>query len=174
MNTKISKRMAGTSGIIFLCLLCFEIFSYSSSYEAIDRLTGMTTWATMLAFAFCAVDFAGLAKLVMPEMRNLPEMPLFFLSGAWVLSAIGDTSLTWFVVSTQTSTLTRHILVTAGVLSPKFFTTWLPLLVAVFTWGVQVFLVTRIGAITDKLVTEKEDAGGRRVSRRNRGEYEFD
>lgn len=158
---KAPSRIVVTSWLIILSLGMFEVFSYSSSYEALMSMFGIRAWAFALAFGLCVVDFAGLAKLLMPDMRDLPEFSLYFLMGAWVVSALGDTSLTWFVVSRHTSTLTSHALVQSGILSIKFFTTWIPLIVAMFTWGIQLLLVTRLGIVIDSWIAKEGKSNGK-------------
>jgi hypothetical protein len=60
-------------GAIILCaLLAFEIFNYSSTSFALrdvlgDLSFGPIPWATMLALAFCGIDFAGIARIFTPE-----------------------------------------------------------------------------------------------------------
>ena len=60
-------------GLIILgALLAFEIFNYSTTDYALTDLLGDLRfldlrWATILAIAFCAIDFAGIARLFTPE-----------------------------------------------------------------------------------------------------------
>ena len=60
-------------GLIILgALLAFEVFNYSSTLFALsdilgDLAFGPLRWATILAFAFCGIDFAGIARIFTPE-----------------------------------------------------------------------------------------------------------
>ena len=61
------KRGAIFGFIILSALLAFEVFNYSSTLFALrdilgDLAFGPLRWATILAFAFCTIDFAGLDK----------------------------------------------------------------------------------------------------------------
>jgi len=58
--------------MIFGALIAFEIFNYSTTDHALSDLLGSLTfagipWSTMLALAFCGIDFAGIARLFTPE-----------------------------------------------------------------------------------------------------------
>ena len=58
--------------IILFALLAFEVFNYSSTLFALTDILGNLAfgplrWAAMLAFAFCAIDFAGIARIFTPE-----------------------------------------------------------------------------------------------------------
>ncbi len=63
-------------GIIILgALLAFEIFNYSTTDYALTDLLGDLRfldlrWATILAIAFCAIDFAGIARLFTPVTKS--------------------------------------------------------------------------------------------------------
>ena len=79
-NRGISSMLKGVTirrgmawGIIIIgALLAFEIFNYSTTQFALADVLGSLTfagipWATILALAFCGIDFAGLARLFTPE-----------------------------------------------------------------------------------------------------------
>ena len=59
-------------GIILCALLSFEVFNYSSTAFALHDILGELSfgplsWATILAIAFCGIDFAGIARIFTPE-----------------------------------------------------------------------------------------------------------
>ncbi len=59
--------------IIIAALLAFEFFNYSTTEFALHDLLGDLeflgiAWATILAIAFCGIDFAGIARLFTPEV----------------------------------------------------------------------------------------------------------
>src|SRR5919109_2611492 len=60
-------------GVIILgALLAFEVFNFSSTLFALRDILGDLAFApfrgaTMLAFAFCAIDFAGTARISPPK-----------------------------------------------------------------------------------------------------------
>ena len=58
--------------ILVVALVAFEIFNFDTTRYALNSILGDmafwgVTWATILAIAFCAIDFAGLARLFTPE-----------------------------------------------------------------------------------------------------------
>ena len=66
------KRGLIFGGIILCALLAFEVFNYSSTAFALqdilgDLAFGPLKWATILAVAFCGIDFAGIARIFTPE-----------------------------------------------------------------------------------------------------------
>lgn len=60
--------------LILGALLAFELFNYSTTDFALTDLLGNlqfldVRWATILALAFCGIDFAGIARLFTPERQ---------------------------------------------------------------------------------------------------------
>ena len=66
------KRGAIFGSILFTALMAFEVFNFSTTqFALLDMLgdlkfAGMR-WATVLAVAFCGIDFAGIARIFTPE-----------------------------------------------------------------------------------------------------------
>jgi hypothetical protein len=127
--------------IMAIALAAFESFSGSSSYHALMSILGVRLWALTLAWAFIAMDFAGLARLVMPDLKVWDESWKYFLAGAWLLSAVFDTWLTYFAVKLAIAGQTIPVLVTSGAISMEEYTTGAPAFIAVLSWAVQVGLV---------------------------------
>jgi len=91
-------------GIILIALLAFEIFNYSSTAFALqdilgDLAFGPFKWATILAIAFCSIDFAGIARIFTPEKGRDEPAEVWYLFGAWLLAAGFNATLTWWGVS---------------------------------------------------------------------------
>ena len=66
------KRGAIFGSILFAALLAFEIFNFSTTQFALLDILGDLKfagirWATVLAIAFCGIDFAGIARIFTPE-----------------------------------------------------------------------------------------------------------
>jgi len=136
--------------IICVSLVLYEIISYSSSYETVYGFTGMKSWAKLLAWAFIAVDFGGVASMMMGEkVEEAGGMHLFW---AWLISAAGDAYMTYIPIAASASTRTDHILITSGVISVKAFTVVIPILIAVLIWGIQVVLVVSLNKIFDSMM----------------------
>lgn len=140
---KTNNRIRIYSWMIGACLLVFEYFSFASSYTAIYLMTGNSQWAGLLAFAFVAVDFAGSVKARDSHLKQFERNAWAFISAAWVLSAIGDTALTWFVVSDSMSHRANHMLVQGGIISADMWMYWIPVSIAAISWLVQFLLVTQ-------------------------------
>ncbi|OQY30909.1 MAG: hypothetical protein B6243_09370, partial [Anaerolineaceae bacterium 4572_5.2] len=86
--------------LIITALLAFEVFNYSSTDFALSDLLGElrflgVRWSTILAIAFCGVDFAGIARLFTPEQGAEEPMEIWYLFGAWLLAATMNAMLTW-------------------------------------------------------------------------------
>src|SRR5512142_1617575 len=90
--------------MIFGALIAFEIFNYSTTEHALGDLLGNLTfagipWATVLAMAFCGIDFAGIARLFTPEQGMDEPKEVWYLFAAWLLAAPMNAILTWWGVS---------------------------------------------------------------------------
>jgi hypothetical protein len=90
--------------ILIVALLAFEIFNFDTTRFALESLLGEVafvgvTWATILAIAFCAIDFAGLARLFTPERGKDEPKAVWYLMGAWLLGATMNAVMTWWAVS---------------------------------------------------------------------------
>jgi hypothetical protein len=148
------KRGLFFSAIIALALLAFEIFNFSSTQFALqdilgDLMFGPLTWATILALAFCGIDFAGIARIFTPEKgRNEPK-EVWYLLGAWFLAAAFNATLTWWGVSV--AMLNRGsqgtALLTGGAM--KF----VPMAVAGFVLLIRVLLINTFSIAGEGLFT---------------------
>lgn len=117
--------------ILIVALLAFEIFNFDTTRFALDSLLGTAafwgiSWATILAIAFCAIDFAGLARLFTPERGPDEPKAVWFLMGAWLLGASMNAVMTWWAVSL---TLLNHDLGNE-VLGRETLLTFVPIFVA--------------------------------------------
>jgi hypothetical protein len=91
-------------GLIIMALIAFEIFNYSTTDFALKDLLGELSfvgirWGTILAIAFCGIDFAGIARLFSPENDGDTHTEVWYLFGAWMLAATMNAMLTWWGVS---------------------------------------------------------------------------
>lgn len=132
--------------ILVLALFAFEMFNFDTTRYALTDLLGDVrfmglSWAAILAIAFCAIDFAGLARLFTPERgRNEPK-EVWYLMGAWLLGATMNAIMTWWAVSL---TLLNHNLGNE-VLSREQLLDIVPVFVAVLVWLTRILF---IGAVT--------------------------
>lgn len=132
--------------ILVLALFAFEMFNFDTTRYALTDLLGDVrfmgmSWAAILAIAFCAIDFAGLARLFTPERgRNEPK-EVWYLMGAWLLGATMNAIMTWWAVSL---TLLDHNLGNE-VLSRQQLLSIVPVFVAILVWLTRILF---IGAVT--------------------------
>jgi hypothetical protein len=102
---RLSLKRGMMFGVLIICaLFAFEIFNYSTTDYALRDLLGDlefagVRWATILAIAFCGIDFAGIARLFTPEQGAEEPKEVWYLFGAWLLAATMNAMLTWWGVS---------------------------------------------------------------------------
>ncbi|MEJ2747716.1 MAG: hypothetical protein P8183_07370 [Anaerolineae bacterium] len=103
MNLHVSRK--ATIGVILaVALLAFEMFNFDTTQYALRNLLGEVRflglqWASILAIAFCSIDFAGLARLFTPEKGADEPKEVWYLMGAWFLGATMNAAMTWWAVS---------------------------------------------------------------------------
>lgn len=132
--------------ILILALFAFEMFNFDTTRYALQNLMGDVrfmglAWATILAVAFCAIDFAGLARLFTPERGLNEPKEVWYLTGAWLLGATMNAVMTWWAVSLV---LVEHP-IGNEVLSRDQLLNVVPVFVAVLVWLTRILF---IGAVT--------------------------
>jgi hypothetical protein len=141
-------------------LLAFEIFNFSTTqFALLDVLGGLTfagmRWASILAVAFCGIDFAGIARIFTPEQGRDEPAEVWYLFGAWLLAAGFNASLTWWGVSVA---IVNHTSAAAGaVVSSATLTKVIPIFVAVMIWLIRVLIIGTFSLAGDRLFST---AGG--------------
>jgi hypothetical protein len=104
LQLKSTSRKAVIGIILVVALIAFEMFNFDTTRFALNSILGDiafmgVTWATILAIAFCAIDFAGLARLFTPERGAEEPKAVWYLMGAWLLGATMNAIMTWWAVS---------------------------------------------------------------------------
>jgi hypothetical protein len=132
--------------ILVVALVAFELFNFDTTRYALSNLLGDVRfagigWATILAIAFCAIDFAGLARLFTPEGGKNEPTAVWYLMGAWLLGATMNAIMTWWAISL---TLLSHDFGNE-VLSREQLLRWVPFFVAMLVWLTRILF---IGAIS--------------------------
>lgn len=99
-----ASRKTAVGLILITALIAFEIFNFDTTRFALESLLGGVsfmgmTWATILAVAFCAIDFAGLARMFTPERGKDEPKAVWYLMAAWFLGATMNAVMTWWAVS---------------------------------------------------------------------------
>jgi hypothetical protein len=128
--------------ILFVALIAFEIFNFDTTQFALQSLLGNVTflglqWATILAIAFCAIDFAGLNRIFTPEGSSKENREVWFLMGAWLLGATMNAVMTWWAVSV---TLLNNNLGNE-ILSRQDLLRYVPIFVAVLVWLTRILFI---------------------------------
>ncbi len=129
--------------IIVAALLAFEFFNYGTTEFALrdllgDLSFGFLRWSTVLALAFCGMDFAGLARLMMPETRRQVGVDTWYLVGAWFLAGTMNAVLTWWAVSLA---LLSHSGLGNEVVGRQALLGSVPVFVAVLVWLLRVLII---------------------------------
>lgn len=135
-------RKAVIGAMMVIALFAFEIFNFDTTRYALRSLLGDVSfaglrWATILAIAFCAIDFAGLARLFTPEQGNEESKAIWYLMGAWLLGATMNAVMTWWAVSL---TLLTHDFGNE-VLSREQLLQIVPIFVAALVWLTRILFI---------------------------------
>jgi hypothetical protein len=148
------SRGAAWGTMILGALLAFEIFNFSTTQFALLDVLGNLTfagfrWATILAIAFCGIDFAGIARIFTPQQGRDEPAEVWYLFGAWLLAAAFNASLTWWGVSVA---IVDHNSAAGGaVLSNETILKVVPIFVAVMVWLIRVLIIGTFSIAGDNL-----------------------
>ncbi len=150
--------------ILLVALVAFEIFNFDTTRYALQSLLGDANfmglqWALVLAIAFCAIDFAGLARLFTPDQGDHEPRAVWYLMGAWMLGATMNAMMTWWAVNL---TLLNHDLGNE-VLSRGELLRFVPLFVAILVWLTRILFIGAFSIAGDQLF----DFTGQRPSQAN-------
>lgn len=151
------NRLIVFGGLIMLALVAFEVFNYSTTEFALKDLLGGLRfaglpWATILAIAFCGIDFAGLARMFTPEVGAEEPREVWYLFGAWMLAAIMNAMLTWWGVSIAIS---NHEALGNGIVARKTLLQGVPIFVAIMVWLIRVLIIGTFATAGDRLFTNQ-------------------
>jgi hypothetical protein len=138
---------------LLVALLAFEIFNFDTTKYALASLLGDVSfvgikWAAILAIAFCAIDFAGLARIFTPqtEMSEEPK-EVWYLMGAWLLGATMNAIMTWWAVSlTLLANPVGNVVLSGDVLLKV-----VPIFVAVLVWLTRILFIGALSVTGDHL-----------------------
>ena len=150
-------RGAAWGLMIIGALLAFEIFNFSTTQFALLDMLGNLTfsgmrWATILAIAFCAIDFAGIARIFTPEQGADEPKEVWYLFGAWFLAAAFNAMLTWWGVSVA---IVNHTSASGGaVISNETLTKIVPIFVAAMILLIRVLIIGSFSLAGDRLFSQ--------------------
>lgn len=153
------SRKIVVAAILGVALLAFEIFNFDTTQFALTNLLGEISfagilWATILAIAFCAIDFAGLVRLFTPQRNAEEPRAVWFLTGAWFLGTIANSILTWWAVSL---TLLSHEFGNE-VLSRETLLRYVPIFVAMLVWLTRILFIGAFSVAGEKALDASREA----------------
>ena len=155
------NRGAAWGIMIVGALLAFEIFNFSTTEFALRDVLGdlafaRLPWATVLAIAFCSIDFAGIARIFTPQQGGDEPREVWYLFGAWLLAAAFNATLTWWGVSI--AIVSRVGSESSEVLGGHTLTAVVPVFVAVMVWLIRVLIIGTLSVSGDKLFSTAESS----------------
>lgn len=144
-------------GLLFVALVGFELFNYSTTYVALHDLLGDLSfgplqWATILAIAFCSIDFAGIARLFFPDDEIAQNRGIWFLFGAWLLAATMNAVLTWWSVSLA---LVEHTPRASAFINADLLIQVVPLFIAILVWVTRILLIGTLTLAGQRLLASQ-------------------
>jgi hypothetical protein len=146
-------------GLIFLgAMLAFESFNYGTTEFALGDLLGELSfaglrWSTILALAFCGMDFAGIARIFTPEREEGQPAEVWYLLGAWFLAATMNAILTWWAVSLA---LISHQGLGNEVLGREALLNIVPVFVAVLVWLIRILMIGTITMTGERIFSQRD------------------
>jgi len=147
------NRGAAWGLMIIGALAAFEIFNFSTTQFALadvlgDLAFGSMRWATILAIAFCGMDFAGIARIFTPEQGADEPKEVYYLFGAWLLAAAFNAMLTWWGVAVA---IVSHGSQSGGaIISNETLTTVVPIFVAAMILFIRVLIIGTFSLAGDR------------------------
>ena len=161
--SRVFRNIHPTRGLLFGmlimgALLAFEIFNYSTTDFALTDLMGDlrfldVRWATILAIAFCAIDFAGIARLFTPERGMGEPKEIWYLFGAWLLAATMNAMLTWWGVAIA---ILSHTSLGGSVIPSETMITVVPIFVAIMVWVIRVLIIGSFSVAGNRLFSQSD------------------
>ncbi len=141
---RINLQRGQIFGFIIICaLFAFEVFNYSTTEFALTDLLGNLRfagirWATILAIAFCGIDFAGLARLLTPEEGTSTSAETWYLFSAWLLAATMNALLTWWGISIA---ILNHKTIGNSIIDNGTMVSVVPIFIAIIVWLTRVLII---------------------------------
>lgn len=152
------SRGSAVGWLMLAALVAFELFNFSTTEFALGDLLGDlgtagVRWATVLALAFCAMDFAGLARLLTPLRGPSQATERGYLVSAWALAAGMNAVLTWYAVSLA---LLTHSGLGSEVLGRDALIRGVPVFVALLVLLVRVLIIGSFSLSGSRLFSQGE------------------
>jgi hypothetical protein len=158
-SKKISYSRGKLFGVLIIgALLAFELFNYSTTEFALNDLLGGLRfagirWATILAIAFCGIDFAGIARLFTPQQGENGPKEIWYLFGAWLLAACMNAMLTWWAVALA---IVNHESLGGTVIARDTLIQIVPIFVAIMVWLIRVLIIGTFSVAGNRLFSQAD------------------
>jgi hypothetical protein len=158
LHSAINQRTLIFSTLIVLALFAFEIFNYSTTEFAMadllgDLKFGGMRWSTILALAFCGIDFAGIARLFTPEQGAAEPTEVWYLLGAWLIAATMNATLTWWGVSIA---IIQHQSLGNAVIARETLLSSVPVFVAIMVWLSRVLIIGTFSVAGERILWQSD------------------
>lgn len=152
------KRGAIFGSILISALLAFELFNFGTTSFALQDVLGNLKfagiqWSAILAFAFCGIDFAGIARIFTPEQGRDEPTEVWYLFGAWLLAAGFNAMLTWWGVSVA---ILNHNAEGGSLVGQAVMMKAVPIFVAVMVWLIRVLIIGTFSIAGERLFSLAE------------------
>jgi hypothetical protein len=135
------------------------MFNFDTTRFALESLLGDVrfagmAWATILAIAFCSIDFAGLSRLFTPEQGRDEPKEIWYLTGAWLLGASMNAVMTWWAVSVTllNNNLGNEVMSRADLIKI------VPIFVAVLVWLTRILFIGAISVAGEGLIHSRSSS----------------
>ncbi|MCE9644571.1 MAG: hypothetical protein K8S20_01125 [Chloroflexi bacterium] len=153
LKTASLKRGAIFGSILIGALLAFELFNFGTTSFALRDVLGNLEfagmqWSTILAIAFCGIDFAGIARIFTPEQGRDEPAEVWYLFGAWFLAAGFNAMLTWWGVSVA---ILNHSAEGGSLVGQAAMTRVVPIFVAAMVWLIRVLIIGTFSVAGERL-----------------------
>lgn len=147
------RRAVIFGALIFLALLAFELFNYSTTEFALRDVIGElhffgVQWSTILALAFCCIDFAGVAHLFTPQHGADEPTEVWYLFAAWLLAAAMNALLTWWGISVA---IVNHQSMGGAVIAQATLLKTVPVFIAIMVWLTRVLIIGTFSIAGERL-----------------------
>ncbi len=149
--------------ILLAALVAFELFNFATTEFALQSLfgthdvLGLSTWAKVLAIAFCGIDFAGLSRLFTPETGRKEPREIWLLTGAWFLGAGMNAVMTWWAV---TSALAANPVLGNELVARGDILRVGPVFIAALVWFTRVLIIGTFAFAGDHIFSTAGRHGG--------------
>ena len=156
---KINKSRGLLFGsILVIALISFELFNFGTTQFAFsDFLGGLDffgiSWAIILAVAFCAIDFAGIARLFTPENGQAVRSEAWYLLLAWFLAGTMNAILTWWGVSVAILT---HPSLGNELIERSMLLRIVPVFIAAMVWIIRVLIIGTYSQAGERLFSQAD------------------